>query len=54
MKTGIFLALLIASAANAQPLAALRSDAVMRDQVKVEQARVLHQALQVRLASLRH
>ena len=54
VKTAILLAMLIASAAVAQPMSVLRSDAVVREQVKAERAHALHKALHIRLASLRH
>ncbi len=48
--------MLIASTAGAmaQPMSVLRSDAVVREQVKAERAHALHKALHIRLASLRH
>jgi hypothetical protein len=54
VKTAILLAMFIVSAAEAQPMSVLRSDAVVREQVKAERAHALHKALHIRLASLRH
>jgi hypothetical protein len=54
VKITIVALMLMAGAAMAQPFSGLRSDAVARDQARAEQAHMLHVALRVRMASLRH